>query len=59
MSAAHVLAGRARALERALAARDAAIMEMTEEGASLRAIAAAAGLSHSGVAKIVRRQTAP
>lgn len=37
------------------AKRDAAIRQAHEEGLSLRAIATAVGLSHAGVAKIVRR----
>jgi lambda repressor-like predicted transcriptional regulator len=35
--------------------RDEAIRAMHEQGESLRAIAAAAGLSHSAIAKIVAR----
>jgi len=35
--------------------RDDAIRQMRAEGASLRAIAAAAGLTHPGVAKIIQR----
>jgi lambda repressor-like predicted transcriptional regulator len=42
-------------IERATARRDAAIAEMRDEGASLRDIASAAGLTHPGVAKILTR----
>lgn len=38
--------------------RDAAIAAMHAEGATLRAIGDAAGLSHTAVAKIVARQAA-
>jgi len=43
------------ALAHLLRGRDEEIRAMAAEGASLRAIAAAAGLSHSGVRKIVNR----
>ena len=55
MSDAHVVASRAAKAREALAARDAAIVAMAARGASLRVIATAAGLSNSGVRKIVQR----
>ena len=46
-------AGKARV---ATAKRDEAIRQMAAEGASLRAVGAAAGLTHAGVAKILKRR---
>jgi hypothetical protein len=40
----------------ALARRDAAVVAMREEGASLRQIAAEADLTHPGVLRILRAQ---
>jgi len=47
----------ANAAEDAIARRDEAIVSMRADGASLREIAEAAGLSHGGVAKIIRRSS--
>lgn len=41
--------------QRATAERDAAIRAMRDEGASLRTIAEAAGLTHTAIAKILAR----
>ena len=41
---------------KAIEARDAAICEMRDAGATLRAIAEAAGITHSGVARILKRR---
>jgi hypothetical protein len=49
------VASRAKAARDALIARDDAIRQLAAEGASLRTIAAAAGLTHGGIAKIIRR----
>lgn len=40
---------------RATAERDAAIRQMRDEGASLRTIAEAAGLTHTAIAKILAK----
>lgn len=45
----------ARKAREATSRRDEAIARMRDEGASLRAIAAAAELSHTAVAKILER----
>lgn len=45
----------ARDLDAATARRDAAMAAMRDEGASLRQIADAAGLTHVGVLKALRR----
>jgi len=45
-------AGKARV---ATAMRDEAIRQMSAEGASLRAVGVAAGLTHAGVARILKR----
>ena len=46
----------ARRVAQATEARDAAMAAMHAEGASLRAIAAAAGLSHQGVKDVLTRR---
>ena len=45
----------AKKAREATARRDEAIRRMRDEGATLRAIAEAAGLTHTAVAKILRR----
>lgn len=45
----------AKKAREAIEKRDDAIRAMREEGATLREIAAAAGLTHAGVAKIVAK----
>jgi DNA invertase Pin-like site-specific DNA recombinase len=49
------LASQARKAREATARRDALIRQMRDEGATLRAIADAAGLTHTAVAKILAR----
>lgn len=49
------VAATAKRVEVAVGERDAAIVAAREEGFSLRAIGAAAGLTHSGVSKILER----
>lgn len=46
----------AKKAREATAKRDAAIRQMRDEGSSLRSIAEAAGLTHTAVAKILKRQ---
>lgn len=41
---------------KATEARDTAICEMRDAGASLRAIAEAAGITHAGVARVLKRR---
>lgn len=48
-----------RALNAAYDERNAAVRDAAESGLSLRAIAGEAGLTHQGVAKIVRREVLP
>lgn len=45
----------AQRVREATAMRDKAIRQMHAEGATLRAIGEAAGMSHSAIAKILRR----
>jgi DNA-binding CsgD family transcriptional regulator len=54
--AARELRSATRAMAAALARRDAAVVAMRKEGASLRQIAAEAGLTHPGVLRILRAQ---
>lgn len=49
------LASQARKAREATARRDLLIRQLRAEGATLRAIAEAAGMSHTAVAKIVAR----
>ena len=49
-------AERVRRAERDVAERDRLIRLMHAEGASLRQIAAVAGMSHGAIAKIVKRE---
>ncbi len=49
------LASQARKAREATARRDQLIHQMRDEGATLRAIAEAAGLTHTAVAKILAR----
>ena len=56
MSTSTELQKAAAALRAAVARRDALVVQMHDEGASLRTIAAVCGLSHGGVAKIVNRE---
>lgn len=58
-STASQLASWARKAREATARRDTLIRDMRSEGASLRAIAEAAGLTHTAVAKIVAREQLP
>lgn len=51
----HIVKRNARKAREATEQRDAAIVRLRAEGASLRAIAEAAGLSHTAVAKIIDR----
>jgi len=55
MSAADQVRQHAETARYAVAKRDGAIRKMRSEGASLREIATAAGLTHAGVAKILKR----
>jgi lambda repressor-like predicted transcriptional regulator len=55
VTTAQQVASWAKKAREATAKRDEAIRQMREEGATLRAIAAAAGLTHSGVAKVLSR----
>jgi hypothetical protein len=54
--AARELRSATRAMAAALARRDAAVVAMRQEGASLREIAAEADLTHPGVLRILRAQ---
>lgn len=56
---ARLLASQARKAREATARRDALIRQMRAEGASLREIAQAAGLTHTGIARILARQNPP
>lgn len=49
------LARASRTVREATARRDSLIRQLHDEGASLRQIAEAAGLSHTAIAKILRR----
>jgi lambda repressor-like predicted transcriptional regulator len=51
-----IVSYQAREVQRAIANRDRAICKMHDEGASLREIAKAAGMSHGGVRKIIDRR---
>ncbi len=55
MTTAKEVAGWARKAREATERRDTAIQKMRDEGATLRAIAEAAALSHTAVAKILAR----
>ena len=54
-STAQLLASQSKRAREATARRDQLIREMRAEGATLRAIAAEAGLTHTAVAKILAR----
>lgn len=56
---AQALASQARKAREAVARRDALIHQMRDEGSTLRSIAEACGLTHTAVAKILKRQAAP
>lgn len=55
MTTAQQLASQARKAREATARRDELIRQMRAEGASWRTIAAAAGLSHMAISKIVAK----
>ena len=57
MTLAQQVASWAKKAREATTRRDEAIRQMHDEGASLRAIAEAASLSHTAIAKILRRRT--
>lgn len=54
-STAQALASQARKAREAVSRRDQLIRQMRAEGATLRAIAEAAGVTHTAVAKILAR----
>lgn len=54
-STSQALASQARKAREAVARRDQLIRQMRAEGATFRAIAEAAGLTHTAIAKIVAR----
>lgn len=56
MTPAQRVASEAKKARLATQRRDDAIREMRAEGATLRAIAAKAGLSHTAIAKILSRE---
>jgi len=56
VTTAELVRERCAAIPLAVAARDEAIRQMRDEGASLREIAAAAGMSHVAVAKILGKR---
>lgn len=55
MTTAQEVASQSRKARDATLARDKAIRQMHAEGATLRAIAEAAGLTHTAIAKILAR----
>lgn len=55
MTTAQELASQAKRAREATARRDELVRQMRAEGASLRTIASAAGLSHMAISKIVGR----
>lgn len=59
VTTAQQLASQARKAREATARRDELIARMRDEGAALRTIAEAASLSHTAVAKILDRHSAP
>lgn len=56
MTTAELVRKRCAAIPLAIEARDAAIAQMRDEGASLREIAEAAGMSHVAIAKILAKR---
>ena len=55
MTTAQRLAAQAKRAREATVERDSLILQMRAEGASLRAIAEAAGLTHPAIVKILRK----